>query len=74
MIRDAGTSKHGEIRSNSVVILPNGDATEDAGELELAWQVLAENLRSYSRTLRAAGLRAAHRRVLPPIRPNMIPP
>lgn len=30
VIFDAGTSKHGATRSNSAVILPNGDAAEGA--------------------------------------------
>lgn len=35
MIREAGTSKQGAIRSSSEVILPKGEAVEDAFALGL---------------------------------------
>jgi hypothetical protein len=69
-IRDAGTSKHGDIRSSSVVILPSGDALEGA-VVPVGDGICDEKLRSQN-LRRTTGLRAAHRSVLPPRRPNIV--
>jgi hypothetical protein len=69
-IRDAEISKHGDIRSSSVVILPSGDALE--GAVVVVWDgICDEKLRSQN-LRRTTGLRAAHRSVLPPRRPNIV--
>ena len=69
-MRDAGTSKHGAIRSNSAVMLPSGDALDGAAEL-VEEGICVEKLRSQN-FRRTTGLRAAHRSVWPPTRPNIV--
>lgn len=60
-MRDAGTSKHGAIRSNSVVMIPSGDALDGAAVLAEEG-ICVEKLRSQN-FRRTTGLRAAHRSV-----------